>query len=44
MEENIIEQEFVKNPSLHTKVNGMPQNEKEKKCKNACSKEKMEAS
>jgi hypothetical protein len=43
MEENITKQEFEKNPSLHTMVNGMPQNEKEKKCKNACSKEKMEA-
>jgi len=31
MEENIIKQEFEKNPSLHAKVNGMPQNEKKKK-------------
>jgi len=28
MEENIIKQEFEENLHLHTKVNGMPQNEK----------------
>jgi hypothetical protein len=44
MEENITKQEFEENPNLHTKVNGMPQSEKETKCKNACSKEKMEDS